>query len=99
MRCTTLTTSANPAVLGETWALTATVTGVAPSGSITFYEGQTPLFLSALFSTGPNTEFGGANNSMCHLDIPMRGSSVALDGRTLIESGKVVLDELLPRSE
>ncbi|WP_308259557.1 leucyl aminopeptidase [Pseudonocardia sp. H11422] len=54
---------------------------------------------NVMFSTGPNTEFGGTNNSMCHLDIPMRGSSLALDGRTLIEGGKVVLDELVPQPE
>jgi hypothetical protein len=36
---------------------------------------------------------------MCHLDIPMRGSSLALDGRSLIEGGKVVLDELVPQPE
>jgi 2,5-dihydroxypyridine 5,6-dioxygenase len=52
---------------------------------------------NVMFSTGPNTEFGGANNSMCHLDIPMRGACLSLDGRTLIEGGRVVCDELLPR--
>jgi 2,5-dihydroxypyridine 5,6-dioxygenase len=52
---------------------------------------------NVMFSTGPNTEFGGTNSSMCHLDIPMRGACLSLDGHTLIEGGHVVLDELLPR--
>lgn len=34
---------------------------------------------NVLFSTGPNTQAGGPNNTACHLDIPMRGCSLYLD--------------------
>ncbi len=43
-----------------------------------------------LFSTGPNTEGGGNRKTKGHYDVPMRNCSVALDGKTVIEKGKVV---------
>lgn len=43
-----------------------------------------------LFSTGPNSEAGGSNNSRCHIDIPMFGCSVYLDGEPMVENGEVV---------
>lgn len=43
-----------------------------------------------LFSTGPNSEAGGQNNSPCHIDIPMRGCSVYLDGQPMVVDGDVV---------
>jgi 2,5-dihydroxypyridine 5,6-dioxygenase len=43
-----------------------------------------------LFSTGPNSEAGGPNNSRCHIDIPMRGCSVYLDGNPMVIDGDVV---------
>lgn len=47
-----------------------------------------------LFSTGPNIEGGGTNASACHVDIPMSGCTVRLDGRTVVDAGEVVDDEL-----
>ncbi|HVV93186.1 MAG TPA: 2,5-dihydroxypyridine 5,6-dioxygenase [Hyphomicrobiales bacterium] len=43
-----------------------------------------------LFSTGPNAEAGGANNSRCHVDIPMAGCSVSLDSEPMTAAGDVV---------
>lgn len=43
-----------------------------------------------LFSTGPNSEAGGRNNSPCHIDIPMRNCTVLLDGETMVRDGDVV---------
>jgi len=46
-----------------------------------------------LFSTGPNSEAGGSNNSQCHVDIPMSACSVSLDGEPITVDGDVVDDE------
>ncbi|MGD9942308.1 MAG: 2,5-dihydroxypyridine 5,6-dioxygenase [Burkholderiaceae bacterium] len=43
-----------------------------------------------LFSTGPNAEAGGPNQSRCHIDIPMAGCSVSLDGEWMVIEGEVV---------
>jgi 2,5-dihydroxypyridine 5,6-dioxygenase len=43
-----------------------------------------------LFSTGPNAEAGGSNNSPCHVDIPMSGCSVYLDDTPVLVDGDVV---------
>lgn len=43
-----------------------------------------------LFSTGPNTEAGGDRDTPCHLDIPLRGCSLSLDGEAMTIDGKVV---------
>ena len=43
-----------------------------------------------LFSTGPNSEAGGKNDSRCHVDIPMANCSVSLDGEPIVIDGKVV---------
>ena len=49
---------------------------------------------NVLFSTGPNLELGGKNDTPCHLDIPLRGCTLALDGTTIVENGILVPDEL-----
>jgi 2,5-dihydroxypyridine 5,6-dioxygenase len=43
-----------------------------------------------LFSTGPNTQGGGTRNTRGHYDVPMRGCTLALDGRIIIKEGRVV---------
>ena len=43
-----------------------------------------------LFSTGPNSEAGGSNASPCHVDVPMSGCSVSLDGEPITVDGDVV---------
>lgn len=43
-----------------------------------------------LWSTGPNNEAGGTRDTACHIDIPMRNCTVTLDGRSVVENGRVV---------
>ena len=47
-----------------------------------------------LFSTGPNLEGGGTRNTPCHLDIPMRGCSMSLDGQPILDHEKIVPEAL-----
>lgn len=49
---------------------------------------------NVLFSTGPNTEFGGSNDTPCHLDLPMRGCSLWLDDELIVERGDLVPPDL-----
>jgi 2,5-dihydroxypyridine 5,6-dioxygenase len=49
---------------------------------------------NVLFSTGPNTELGGTNDTACHLDIPMRNCSLFLDNQPVVESGRIVIPSL-----
>lgn len=50
---------------------------------------------NVLFSTGPNNELGGANDTDCHLDIPLRGCSLFLDGEPVVLNGAIAAQELL----
>ena len=43
-----------------------------------------------LFSTGPNTQGGGKRTTRGHYDVPMRGCTVALDGRVVVQDGRLV---------
>ena len=43
-----------------------------------------------LFSTGPNTQGGGKRDTRGHYDVPMRDCTVELDGRKIIEHGRIV---------
>jgi 2,5-dihydroxypyridine 5,6-dioxygenase len=43
-----------------------------------------------LFSFGPNNEAGGSRTTACHIDIPMRNCTVALDGEQVVRHGKVL---------
>jgi 2,5-dihydroxypyridine 5,6-dioxygenase len=45
---------------------------------------------NVLFSTGPNTELGGTNDTPCHLDLPMHGCDLVLDGVQILKKGEVV---------
>ncbi len=47
-----------------------------------------------LFSTGPNTQGGGKRNTRGHYDVPMRDCTVALDGKVVIERGRIVEEKL-----
>jgi 2,5-dihydroxypyridine 5,6-dioxygenase len=47
-----------------------------------------------LFSTGPNTQGGGKRNTRGHYDVPMRDCTVALDGKVVIERGRIVDDNM-----
>jgi 2,5-dihydroxypyridine 5,6-dioxygenase len=43
-----------------------------------------------LFSTGPNSQGGGKRTTRGHYDVPMRDCTLMLDGRTIIERGRLV---------
>ena len=45
---------------------------------------------NVLFSMGPDTEFGGNNDTPCHLDLPMQNCTLMLDGELIVDEGKVV---------
>lgn len=45
---------------------------------------------NVLFSTGPDTEFGGSNDTPCHLDLPMRDCSLWLDDGLIVDRGRVL---------
>jgi len=49
---------------------------------------------NVMFATGPNAELGGTNESPCHLDIPMRGCSLELDGERILHAGEFEVPEL-----
>lgn len=49
---------------------------------------------NVLFSTGPNTELGGTNDTPCHMDLPMHGCSLTLDGVPILVKGDVVHPEM-----
>jgi 2,5-dihydroxypyridine 5,6-dioxygenase len=48
-----------------------------------------------LFSTGPNTQGGGKRKTRGHYDVPMRQCTVALDGRVIINEGRVVDPQMI----
>ena len=47
-----------------------------------------------LFSLGPNLEFGGDNDTQCHMDLPMKNCTAYLDGEMIIENGTLLPDDL-----
>ncbi|MCH4812667.1 leucyl aminopeptidase [Vreelandella neptunia] len=49
---------------------------------------------NVMFSTGPNSELGGSNDTACHLDIPMRNCSLFLDDEPIVIDGDIVVKEL-----
>ena len=51
---------------------------------------------NVLFSTGPNNELGGDNDTHCHLDIPMKNCSVYLDGKMIMDRGDILIEEMKP---
>jgi 2,5-dihydroxypyridine 5,6-dioxygenase len=66
---------------GESRARTGGMDGRAAYGNV-------------LFSTGPNTEYGGDNDTRCHLDVPMKDCDLFLDGEQILAGGRVVPDDL-----
>ena len=43
-----------------------------------------------LFSTGPNSQGGGKRTTRGHYDVPMRHCSIALDGKVVVDEGRIV---------
>ncbi len=52
---------------------------------------------NVMFSTGPNNELGGPNDTACHLDIPMRGCSLFLDDEPVLIDGEVMVKDMAAR--
>ena len=48
-----------------------------------------------LFSTGPNSQGGGKRNTRGHYDLPMRGCTIALDGRVVVKDGAIVDPQMI----
>jgi 2,5-dihydroxypyridine 5,6-dioxygenase len=46
-----------------------------------------------LFSFGPNNEVGGSRTTACHIDIPARHCTIALDGEEVVRAGRVIASE------
>jgi 2,5-dihydroxypyridine 5,6-dioxygenase len=53
---------------------------------------------NVLFSLGPDTEFGGDNDTACHLDLPMRNCTLWLDDKLIVEDGELVPADLQARN-
>jgi 2,5-dihydroxypyridine 5,6-dioxygenase len=47
---------------------------------------------NVLFSTGPNGELGGSNETLCHVDVPMRKCTLYLDDEPIVVDGDIVVD-------
>lgn len=48
-----------------------------------------------LFSTGPNDQGGGSNDTPAHLDLPMFDCSVEFDGKTIIRDGEIIDEKMI----
>jgi 2,5-dihydroxypyridine 5,6-dioxygenase len=53
---------------------------------------------NVLFSLGPDTEFGGRNDTACHLDLPMRGCTLTLDDEMIVADGRIVPEDMRARA-
>ena len=49
---------------------------------------------NVLFSTGPNVELGGTNDTPCHVDMPLRNCT--LERRVIVANGTIVSEEMKP---
>lgn len=49
---------------------------------------------NVLFSTGPNSELGGTNTTLCHVDVPMRNCTLYLDDEPIVVNGDIVVEEM-----
>jgi 2,5-dihydroxypyridine 5,6-dioxygenase len=49
---------------------------------------------NVLFSTGPNIELGGTNDTPSHLDIPLKGCTLELDRVPIVKDGAIVHPEM-----
>ena len=45
---------------------------------------------NVLFSSGPNVELGGTNDTSCHLDLPMKGCTLYLDDALIVKDGDII---------
>lgn len=81
---------------GASWgALAIAHAAGAQAGTVGIGMDSRSFLGSVMFSTGPNGEFGGSNHTACHIDIPMRGCSVVIDGVTIVDNEQVLTDRAL----
>jgi len=66
----------------------------SPLGALTNGVDGRSFYGNVLFSTGPNAELGGTNDTGCHLDLPLRGCDLYLEGQTIVKEGQLVPPEL-----
>jgi 2,5-dihydroxypyridine 5,6-dioxygenase len=67
------------------------------SGAPTLGMDGRSFYGNVLFSTGPNTELGGTNDTACHLDLPMKNCSLWLDNDLIVKDGEVIPEDLRAR--
>jgi 2,5-dihydroxypyridine 5,6-dioxygenase len=72
------------------WEFMAT----SPVGGLTNGVDGRSFYGNVLFSTGPNAELGGTNDTGCHLDLPMRNCDLYLDNQLVVKEGQLVPPEL-----
>jgi 2,5-dihydroxypyridine 5,6-dioxygenase len=65
-----------------------------PLGAVTGGVDGRSFYGNVLFSTGPNAELGGNNDTGCHCDLPLRNCDLYLDNNLIVKEGKLVPDEL-----
>ena len=68
--------------------------GTDPAAAHSTGQDARAFYGNVLFSTGPNTEVGGDNDTLCHIDIPLKGCTLTLDNRTIVENGRVLPEEM-----
>ena len=66
----------------------------SPAASQSIGRDARAFYGNVLFSTGPNSELGGSNDTGCHLDIPLRGCDLTLDGKQIVEKGRIVPSDM-----
>jgi 2,5-dihydroxypyridine 5,6-dioxygenase len=64
------------------------------SGAPTIGMDGRAFYGNVLFSTGPNTELGGTNDTACHMDLPMKGCTLYLDDELIVEDGRVMPEDM-----
>ncbi|OZI60470.1 2,5-dihydroxypyridine 5,6-dioxygenase [Bordetella genomosp. 11] len=87
----------------EAYAISHIGWGLQPRAhwsTLSLYDREATLGMDArayegnfLFSLGPNNEAGGSRTTACHIDIPLRRCTVALDGKEVVRDGKVVNED------
>jgi 2,5-dihydroxypyridine 5,6-dioxygenase len=80
------------------WGLDANASwsfmGTSPLAAESAGQDGRAFYGNVLFSTGPNSELGGSNDTACHLDIPLRDCSLFLDGVPIVREGDIVPEEM-----
>ena len=68
--------------------------GTDPAAADSTGQDGRAFYGNVLFSTGPNTEVGGDNDTLCHIDIPLKGCTLTLDDEMIVDGGRIVPEEM-----